>query len=121
MLRRRTIEPGRRHSPSRTEPRGRGLLSVITPLGLAGWAVLGAAASFAIWELGDFAIDTGGALERAGREAPRPMLSRPDAKDGCSQARIDRRTGQTVIAECPARPSGTAARAAWLEGRTSSP
>lgn len=77
-------------------------------LGLCGWALAGGAAMFAIWELGNFSVLIGNApLHPAAvsEEAPpsgafRPAGESRDTGDGCTQAPIDRSSGQTTPADC---------------------
>lgn len=82
-------------------------------LGFCGWALSGGVALFAIWEIGNFSVLVGNAplLPGARHEATPPALYRPaggsmDADGGCTQAPIDRSTGQTTPADCHTRAPG---------------
>jgi hypothetical protein len=78
-------------------------------VGLCGWALAGGAASLAIWEIGNFSVLVGNSplLPAVTRDAPAPGVFRPaggpeEPAGGCTQAPIDRATGQTVPADCHA-------------------
>jgi hypothetical protein len=90
-------------------------------LDLCGALVLGSMAVLALRQLDGFAMNVNGeAMGSAGsRGAPLPAPAHPDGGSACTQARIDRTTGETIISECPPRPSGMATLAAWLAERVS--
>ena len=77
-------------------------------LGFCGWALAGGTAMFAIWELGNFSVLIGNGPLRPAvvrEEAPpsgayRPAGESRDTGDGCTQAPIDRSSGQTTPADC---------------------
>jgi hypothetical protein len=76
-------------------------------LGFCGIVLGGGAALFAIWELGNFSVPFGNGplLPSAVREAPPPGMFRPagggpETDGGCTQAPIDRSSGQTTPADC---------------------
>jgi hypothetical protein len=77
-------------------------------LGFCGWVVAGGAALFAMWELGNCSVLIGNAplFPAAVREeAPpsgafRPAGESRETGDGCTQAPIDRSSGQTTPADC---------------------
>ena len=76
-------------------------------LGFCGIVLGGGAALFAIWELGNFSVPFGSGplLPSAVREAPpsgvfRPAGGSPETDGGCTQAPIDRSSGQTTPADC---------------------
>jgi hypothetical protein len=76
-------------------------------LGFCGAVLAGGAALFAIWELGNFSvlIGNGPLLPAVVREAPpsgvfRPAGESPETDAGCTQAPIDRSSGQTMPADC---------------------
>lgn len=76
-------------------------------LGFCGWALAGGTAFFAIWELGNFSVLFGNAplLPAAVHESPTPGTFRPagesrESGGGCTQAPIDRASGNTVPGDC---------------------
>jgi hypothetical protein len=76
-------------------------------IGFCGVVLAGGAALFAIWELGNFSvlIGNGPLLPSVVREAPpsgvfRPAGGSPETDGGCTQAPIDRASGQTMPADC---------------------
>jgi hypothetical protein len=87
-------------------------------LGFCGWVLAGGAALFAMWELGNFSVLIGGApLHPAAVHEPPPAgIYRPAGENretgGCTQAPIDRSSGQTIPADChtwgPGRETMTA-------------
>lgn len=83
--------------PDETRPFAR--LALSTTL----WAVVAGVALFAVWELGNFRVLLGNAplLPAATQEGPyRPAGGTEEAAGGCTQAPIDRATGQTMPADC---------------------
>ena len=93
-------------------------------LGLCAWTLAGGAAAFAIWELGNFSILIGnGPLHPAAiRETPPSGAFRPagDVRDGgggCTQAPIDRSSGQTTPADCHTSAPGGKTMTAQLSTR----
>ena len=78
-------------------------------LGFCGWALAGGTAMFAIWELGNFSVLIGNApllpaaVARGGPACRARFARRAKAGtrgDGCTQAPIDRSSGQTMPADC---------------------
>lgn len=74
-------------------------------LGTTIWALLGGAALFAFWEFGNFRVLIGDAplLPPAAHDAPsyfRPARGAEEPASGCTQAPLDRATGQTIPADC---------------------
>jgi hypothetical protein len=76
-------------------------------LGFCAIVLGGGVAFFAMWELCNFSIlfGNGPLLPSAAREAPTPDVFRPagqspETDGGCTQAPIDRSSGQTTPADC---------------------
>ena len=76
-------------------------------MGICGWMAAGSAAMFAIWELGNFSVLVGNRplLPSAVRQAPpaaAPVILRPTGQSdgGCTQAPINRKSGETTPADC---------------------
>jgi hypothetical protein len=97
-------------------------------LGFCGWALAGGTAFFAIWELGNFSVLIGNTplLPAAVREAPpagafRPAGGAQETDGGCTQAPINRSSGQTTPADCHTSVPGGEAMTALLSGRRSTP
>jgi hypothetical protein len=104
-----------------TDPDGRS--ATIRALGFCGWAVAGAVAAFAIWEFGNFRVLIGNAplLPAAVRDtAPsgvfRPAGGSTEEDGGCTQAPIDRASGQTTPTDCHTWATGFETRTAGLYG-----
>jgi hypothetical protein len=70
---------------------------------LLGWALFGGATAFAIWELGGFAAHFADEPGRPAVARQMPAPFRPTGASGCTQASIDRATGQTTAGSCPAQ------------------
>jgi len=92
--------------------------------GFCGWALAGGTAFFAIWELGNFSVLIGNSplLPAAVREAPpagafRPAGGPQETDSGCTQAPIDRSSGQTTPADCHTSVPGHETMTALLTGR----
>jgi hypothetical protein len=91
-------------------------------LGFCGWALAGAAAFLAIWEIGNFSVLVGNGplLPAVVREAPSSGVFRPaegppaDSDDGCTQAQIDRSNGRTTTMDCHTSVPGREAVLALL-------
>lgn len=97
-------------------------------LGFCGWALAGGTAFFAIWELGNFSVLIGNSpiLPAAVREAPpagafRPAGGAQETDSGCTQAPIDRSSGQTTPADCHTSVPGHETMTALLTGRRFAP
>lgn len=88
-----------------------------------GWVMAGGAALFAFWELGGFSVLLSHEPFRpaAVHEPARPGLIRPGAEGGlgCTQAPIDRASGQTTPADCPASTLNAETLAAVFAERAS--
>ncbi len=72
-------------------------------LGVCGWVLAGTGAMLAIWELGNFRTLLGPDPVRPAVQQPSPPASyRPagERSSGCTQAPIDRASGQTLPADC---------------------
>ena len=71
-------------------------------LGFCGSMLAGGAALFAIWQLGNFEALLGHDAARAPIQAPTgPGIYRPAGeRSGCTQAPIDRASGQTTPVDC---------------------
>jgi hypothetical protein len=100
-----------------------------TVLGFCGLVLSGGIAMFAFWELGNFAVPFGsGSLGPAAvREDPAPAgVFRPagetrDTDAGCTQAPIDRSSGQTTPTDCHTWTHGRETMTALLSNRTAAP
>lgn len=97
-------------------------------LGFCGWALAGGTAFFAIWELGNFSVLIGNSpiLPAAVREAPpagafRPAGGPQETDSGCTQAPIDRSSGQTTPADCHTSVPGHETMTALLTSRRFAP
>lgn len=97
-------------------------------LGFCGIVLGGGAALFAIWELGNFSILIGNSplLPAAVRDAPpagafRPAGGPQETDGGCTQAPIDRSSGQTTPADCHTAVPGHQTITALLTGRRFAP
>jgi hypothetical protein len=71
------------------------------PIGVFSLLVLLGGSAGAMWELGRTGMP-GAGVEQGSYTLPLPVQAGPDGQ-GCSQARIDRGNGQTVLGECPAQ------------------
>jgi hypothetical protein len=85
-------------------------------------------AFFAIWELGNFSVLIGNSplLPAAVREpspsgAFRPAGGPQETDGGCTQAPIDRSSGQTTPADCHTSVTGHETMTALLTGRRFTP
>ena len=112
----------------RTPPRHNAVLERRTGaarvLGFCCWVLAGGAAFFAIWELGNFSVLVGNAplFPAVVREAPPADLYRPAGggavdEGGCTQAPIDRSSGQTTPADCHTSAPGRDTMMALLSTR----
>ncbi len=106
------------------KPSWKGGLESPRLLGFCGWALAGGTAFFAIWELGNFSVLIGNSplLPAAVREAPpagafRPAGGPQETDSGCTQAPIDRSSGQTTPADCHTSVPGHETMTALLTGR----
>ena len=102
--------PGRRAGRAAvTGPFLRGLgtfdrQTAATALGLCGWMLAGGTALFAFWELGGFSVllsnDPFRPAEILQSAPPSTFHPAGEGEAGCTQAPIDRSSGQTIPADC---------------------
>lgn len=97
-------------------------------VGFCGWALAGGVAFFAIWELGNFSVLIGNSplLPASVRETPpagafRPAGGPQETDGGCTQAPINRSSGQTTPADCHTSVPGRETMTALLSGRHYAP
>ena len=75
-------------------------------IGVAGWLMAGSAAMLAVWELGSFSVLIGNgpllppAVHQAPPAAPRSFRPAGQSDGGCTQAAINRKSGETTPADC---------------------
>jgi hypothetical protein len=122
----------RRHAGKRTYPLGQravyeGRTAATKAFGFCGFVVGVGTALFAIWELCNFSVTIGNAplLPAAVRESQPAGTYRPAGDDrdsgGCTQAPIDRSSGQTTPTDCHTWAFGRETMVALLSGRRSKP
>lgn len=123
----------RRHAGKSTYPLGQravyeGRTAATKAVGFCSFVLAGGAALFAIWELCNFSVTIGNAplLPAAVRQSQPPGAYRPAGDDrngdgGCTQAPIDRSSGQTTPTDCHTWAFGRETMVALLSGRRSKP